>query len=133
MVIGGIWDKLGNRYEAKWLVRSFMDVIADKAQWLKFEGVVTEFQGFEFAVSRGEIIEWHQTKMNSPQGNWTINALKKEGVLKAFLNRFSADEKAHCFFISQDNIKELRNLIEKAEIANSYDELSTILSKNNQR
>jgi hypothetical protein len=37
MISGGIADKLGNRYEAKWLVRSLMDVKADKAQWLNFE------------------------------------------------------------------------------------------------
>ncbi len=83
MIIGGIADKLGNRYEAKWLVRSLMDVIAGEAHWLNFEGLETGYQGFEFAVGRGEITEWHQTKVNSPAGNWTINALIKEGVLKS--------------------------------------------------
>ena len=108
MIRGGIAGKLGNRYEAKWLVRSLMDVIADKAHWLNFESVEAEYQGFEFAISRGEITEWHQTKVNSPAGNWTIKALKKEGVLKAFSNRLSADENAHCFFVSQDNAKDFR-------------------------
>jgi hypothetical protein len=82
MIPGGIADKLGNRYEAKWLVRNFFHVIADKADWLKFEGVESEYKGFEFALKKGEITEWHQTKISSPNGNWTINALKKEGVLK---------------------------------------------------
>jgi hypothetical protein len=59
MIVGGIPDKFGNRYEAKWLVRCLIDVIAGKANWLKFEGIDTEFQGFEFAVSRGGITEWH--------------------------------------------------------------------------
>ena len=129
MIPGGIADKLGNRYEAKWLVRSLMDVIADKAHWLNFESVETEYQGFEFAVGRGEIAEWHQTKVNSPAGNWTINALKKEGVLKAFSNRLSADENAHCFFVSQDNAKDFRTLTEKARTANSHDQYAEILSR----
>lgn len=129
MIPGGIPDKLGNRYEAKWLVRSLMDVIADKAHWLNFESVETEYQGFEFAVGRGEIAEWHQTKVNSPAGNWTINALKKEGVLKAFSNRLSADENAHCFFVSQDNAKDFRTLTEKARTANSHDQYAEILSR----
>lgn len=129
MIPGGIADKLGNRYEAKWLVRSLMDVIADKAHWLNFESVETEYQGFEFAVGRGEITEWHQTKINSPAGNWTINALKKEGVLKAFSNRLSADKNAQCFFVSQDNAKDFRTLTEKARTANSHDQFSEILSK----
>ena len=128
MIPGGIADKLGNRYEAKWLVRSLMDVIAGKADWLNFESVETEYQGFEFAIARGEITEWHQTKVNSPAGNWTINALKKEGVLKAFSNRLSADENAYCFFVSQDNAKDFRTLTEKARTANSQDQYAEILS-----
>ncbi|OPL16008.1 MAG: hypothetical protein AVO38_01750 [delta proteobacterium ML8_D] len=129
MIPGGIAGKLGNRYEAKWLVRSLLDVIADKAHWLNFESVETEYQGFEFAIGRGEITEWHQTKMNAPSGNWTIKELKKEGVLKAFSNRFSADENAHCFFVSQDNAKDFRTLTEKARTANSYVQYAEILSK----
>jgi len=129
MIPGGIPDKLGNRYEAKWLVRCLMDVIDSKAEWLNFESVETEYQGFEFAVGHGKITEWHQTKENSPSGNWTINALKKEGVLKAFSNRFLADENAHCFFVSQDNAKDFRTLTEKAGLANSFEQFSEILSK----
>ena len=129
MIPGGIADKLGNRYEAKWLVRCLMDVIADRAHWLKFEGVDVEYQGFEFAVGRGEITEWHQTKVNSPAGNWTINALKKEGVLKAFSNQLSANEEAHCFFVSQDNANDFRILTGKARKANSHDQYAEILSK----
>ncbi len=129
MIPGGIADKLGNRYEAKWLVRSLMDVIANKAHWLNFESVETGYQGFEFAICHGEITEWHQTKMNSPAGNWTISALKREGVLKAFSNRLSADKNASCFFVSQDNAKDFRTLTEKARTANSHDQYAKILSE----
>ncbi len=129
MIPGGIADKLGNRYEAKWLVRSLMNVIADKAHWLNFESVETEYQGFEFAIARGAITGWHQTKVNSPAGNWTVNALKKEGVLKAFSNRLLADENAHCFFVSQDNAKDFRTLTEKAQKTNSIEQYTRILSK----
>ena len=129
MIRGGISDKLGNKYEAKWLVRNLIDVIAVKANWLKFEGVETEYRGFEFAISRGEITEWHQTKINSPDGNWTINALQKEGVLRAFSNRLSADQKSHCFFISQDNAKIFRTLTDKSRIANSYNQYLELLSR----
>lgn len=128
MIQGGIAGKLGNRYEAKWLVRSLIDVIADKAKWLKFESIETEYRGFEFAVARGQITEWHQTKIYSPKGNWTINALKVEGVLKAFSRRLSADKNAHCYFVSQDNAKDLRTLTEKARISNSYEQYFSALS-----
>lgn len=133
MIPGGIADKLGNRYEAKWLVRNFIDVVANKAQWLKFEGVETEYQGFEFAIGRGETTEWHQTKVSAPKGNWTINALKNEGVLKSFSNRFAADVNAHCFFVSQDNAKDFRTLTDKARIASTSDQYGEILSDDQKR
>lgn len=69
MFPGGIADKLGNRYEAKWLVCQLLDVIAGKAEWLRFEGITRKFDGFEFAVSRGGVTEWHQTKINGSTGN----------------------------------------------------------------
>ncbi|MDU9050446.1 MAG: ATP-binding protein [Candidatus Electrothrix sp. Rat3] len=129
MIRGGIGGKLGDRYEAKWLVRIAMEVLAGKADWLHFEGVESAFRGFEFAIGRKEITEWHQTKINSPQGNWTINALKKEGILKAFADRLAADEHARCFFVSQDNAKDFRTLTEKAQLANSCEEYQDILKK----
>ena len=130
MIPGGIADKLGNRYEAKWLVRCLMDVIdGNKANWLNFESVETEYQGFEFAIARGEITEWHQTKINAPGGNWTLNALKREGVLKAFSNRLSTDSNAHCFFVSQNNATDFKILSDKARIANTHVQYAEILSK----
>lgn len=131
MIVGGIADKLGNRYEAKWLVRCLIDVITSKANWLKFEGIDTEYQGFEFAVSRGDITEWHQTKINAPGGNWTLTVLNKEGILKAFAERLSADHNANCFFVSQDNAKDFRTLTEKARQADSCSQfIDEALSKN---
>ncbi|MCI5131719.1 MAG: hypothetical protein D3904_09375, partial [Candidatus Electrothrix sp. EH2] len=130
MIRGGIADKLGNRYEAKWLVRMALEVLdGKKADWFLFEGVASTFRGFEFAIGRKEITEWHQTKINSPQGNWTIKALATEGILKAFANRLSADKHARCFFVSQDNAKDFRTLTEKAQLFNSVDQYLDNLSE----
>jgi hypothetical protein len=40
MFPGGISDKFGNKYEAKWVVRQLLDVISGKADWIKYEGVM---------------------------------------------------------------------------------------------
>ncbi len=128
MFPGGISDKLDNRYEAKWLVRQLLDVIAGKAQWLRFEGVTPPFEGFEFAVRKGEATEWHQTKINATNGNWTINALKREKVLEAFKNRLNASSDDRRLFVSQDPAKHLRALVRKAETANNLAEFTEGLS-----
>jgi hypothetical protein len=122
MFAGGIADKLGNRYEAKWLIRQFLEVIAGHAQWLRFEGIESDFGGFEFAVGRGDIVGWHQTKMNSPSGNWTIPALDRENVLAAFKRKLEASVDSVCVFVSQDPAKDLSLLAEKAKVANTADE-----------
>jgi hypothetical protein len=119
MFAGGIADKLGNRYEAKWLVRQLLAVIGGNAQSLRYEGISTDFRGFEFAIRRHGITEWHQTKISNPHGNWTLSALKREGVLLAFKNRLDGDESSYCVFVSQDTARDIGTLAEKSKIATS--------------
>lgn len=127
MFAGGIADKLGNRYEAKWLVRQLLDVIGGRAQSLRFEGISDSFRGFEFAIRRAGRVEWHQTKINNPNGNWTIGALQREGVLSAFKTRLSADANDLCVFVSQDPAKDISALAEKAKIASNAKEYEEAL------
>ena len=129
MFAGGIADKLGNRYEAKWLVRQLLDVFGGKSSSLRFEGISASFKGFEFSVRRGDSVEWHQTKINSPNGNWTLSSLGREGVLGAFKGRLSANEGNICVFVSQDPAKDLRVLAEKARVASTADEFKEALGK----
>jgi hypothetical protein len=126
---GGIADKLGNRYEAKWLVRQFLDVIGGKAQSLRYEGIPASFRGFEFAIERDGTVEWHQTKIKNPNGNWTLSALQREEVLAAFKRRLSANESDICIFVSEDPAKDVGTLAEKANVATALDEYSEALGK----
>jgi hypothetical protein len=129
MFKGGIADKLGNGYESKWIVKHLLMLVTGKSDWLKFEGLDTEYSGFEFACKINNRTEWHQTKNNCPTGNWSINLLKSKGVLKAFANRLGTDPKAHCFFVSQDNAKDFRTLSEKSRITNDLPQLEVNLSE----
>lgn len=129
MFPGGIADKLGNRYEAKWLVLQLLDVIGGKSSALTFEGIDPSFKGFEFSLVRDGITEWHQTKIANQNGNWTLSALKREGVLEAFKHRFSSTKDDLCVFVSQYPSRAIADLVEKAEIANDEDEFVKSLGK----
>jgi len=133
MFPGGISDKLGNRYEAKWLVRQLLDVIAGKADWIKYEGVTPQFDGFEFAVGQEKATHWHQTKNNAPHGNWTISALERENVLTAFKKRLKGNNDDRCFFISQDPAKDIRTLVEKATLSTTVEEFKEIILSADQK
>jgi hypothetical protein len=126
---GGIADKLGNRYEAKWLVRQLLDVIGGKAQSLRFEGISKDFRGFEFSANRNGKIEWHQTKIKNPNGNWTLSALKREGILEAFKRRLNENQSNICVFVSEDPAKDIGALAEKADVATTLDEYLEALGK----
>jgi len=125
--IGGIASKLGNGYEADWVIRQLLDVARGEAQWLRFEGIASSFLGFEAAVARGSQIEWHQTKIHAPNGSWTVAAL--ESVLTAFAKRLSASPADRCIFVSQDPARVVRAMTDKARIANDGAELVGLLSK----
>lgn len=130
-IIGGIPDKDGNEYEEKWLVHCFFDILWNKAEWIKYEGIQTEYEGFEFAIKKANVIEWHQAKQSeSNGGNWTVKRLEHEKVLKNFLRCLSANESNHCYFISGDSAKGLQKLSEKARISDSvHDFLEYALSQ----
>ena len=126
--IGGITSKLGNRYEAKWLVLQLLDVIGERADWLRFEGITLDFKGYEFALHRKGRTEWHQTKLSAPNGNWTIGALMREGILDAFKARLATTAVDLCVFVSQDPAKDLRELASKARRANDQKEFDESLN-----
>ncbi|MEM8795422.1 MAG: ATP-binding protein [Pseudomonadota bacterium] len=129
MFPGGLADKFGNRYEALWLVNCLLMVAGDEYQSIKFEGIDPEFDGFEFFLKDETKTEWHQNKRSSPKGNWTIAALKREGIWSAFTKRLAADTMAECHFVSQDSAKELRELSEEARIAESCEQYVSKLAK----
>ena len=124
MFPGGIADKLGNEYEQKWAVRKLLEVVAGLATSIRYEGIPKDFRGFEFALHRPDHVEWHQTKINAPKGNWTLHALKREGVMDAFKRRLSAvaDIIARCVFVSQYPARQMHELCDKARMANDVNE-----------
>ena len=131
MFKGGIADKLGNRYEAKWLVYKLLHVLAGDYDALRFEGIDDSFVGFEFSIRRGDTNEWHQTKITAPNGNWTIRALKREKLLDAFAKKLSISPINECHFVSQDSAKSLREISGKARISNSVEEFKEVISSQN--
>ena len=128
MFPGGISNKLGNEYERKWAVRKLLEVVNGNATSMRYEGVSEDFRGFELALHRPDHVEWHQTKINAPSSNWALNALKREGVMDAFKRRLSADAAARCVFVSQDPARQMRELCEKARMANDVNEFLNAVS-----
>src|SRR3546814_21095032 len=81
---GGIADKVGNRYEARWLTHQLLGLLDGTVQSITIEALGDDEQGFEFSLMRAGGAEWHQCKRQTAAGTWSIAPLDGAGVLAAF-------------------------------------------------
>lgn len=133
MFPGGIADKLGNRFEAKWAVQKLIEVFLGEAESLRFESIDPVDHGIEFILTRKTHKEWHQTKRQETGGNWTVRRLEKEGVLKTAIEKVSIGDEHIFVFVSEDPAKGLQALAEKAVIAQTADQFEAGLSEDQRK
>ena len=128
---GGIADKVGNRYEAIWLVRHLVQLIDGRAKAITVETLGDEGAGFEFCVERPSHREWHQCKRQT-SGSWTVNRLAGEGVLGNFQTKVANSNNDICIFVSTDPSKPIKLLKEKLPSAQDAKQFEESLSGDEQ-
>ncbi|MBE9109272.1 hypothetical protein IQ273_07570 [Nodosilinea sp. LEGE 07298] len=119
---GGEADKLGNRYEGRWTVFNMIDVMEEKADYIRLEQPGED--AFEFFVLRDGQRECHQVKrQRSDCGSWTLSALETHQVkvLSGFWQSLN-DPNNNCLFISTQDANELRELASRARDSISWQE-----------
>ena len=130
---GGIADKIGNRFEARWLIHQLLGLLDGKAISVVIEHVGERDEGFEFSVQRQASTEWHQCKRQTSSSSWTIRALDAEGVLANFAAKIAASPSARCVFVSTDAAKQLKLLTEKLPTARDVPSFERALSQEETR
>lgn len=122
---GGAADKFGNRYEGRWTVYCLSQMLNEKAATITLEQPGSLGEGVEFILTGNDgTVEFHQVKrQNGSQGPWSISALASAGVLTTFKSKCS-DRTSRCVFISTSSADMLRELCERAQSANSFQEFS---------
>lgn len=128
---GGIADKVGNRFEAVWLVRHLVQLIDGRALAVTIELLGDDGVGFEFCIDRRTHREWHQCKRQT-SGSWTINRLAGEGVLANFKTKVINTADDTCVFVSTDPAKPLKLLKEKLPAAHDVEQFEKSLSGDEQ-
>src|SRR5258708_22774953 len=104
---GGVWDKLGNRFETRWTVRALTELLDARAESIWLEPATEE--GIEFALTRAAATEYHQCKRQlASSSDWQLDDLLP--VLEAFAQRLRADPFAVCVFASTVSAADLFNL-----------------------
>ena len=121
---GGAAEKFGNRYEGRWTVACLLDVMAEKADSIRLEPPEPEGQGFEFWTTKQGIQEYHQVKRQHSIGHWTLNALKREGVLTNFTAKLQEDPMVRCVFVSAISAGQLAELSDRARRSANWEEFN---------
>ncbi|MGH7232391.1 MAG: AAA family ATPase, partial [Nitrospiraceae bacterium] len=128
MFPGGIANKLGNRFEAKWTVQKLLEVFLGQAESLRFESIDPVDHGVEFSLIRCGQNEWHQTKKQETKGNWTVRGLERKAVLTNALKKVAAGDNQRFVFVSETPAQGLHDLSEKANIARTARAFESTLS-----
>lgn len=116
---GGEADKFGNRYEGRWTVRYLLYVLLGRVDSVTVEEVGEIGEGVEFTVRRGDSVEVHQVKRQHANANeWSVKALKAEGVLDAAREHVAASREFH--FVSIVPARQLNELADRAREAGSW-------------
>lgn len=124
---GGIADKIGNRYEARWLTHQLLGLLDGSVRSITIEALGDKEQGFEFSLERPGGTEWHQCKRQTAAGTWTIPNLASAGVLAAFARK-TAETGARCLFISSDPSSQLKLLQDKLPATHTLEGFERSLS-----
>tara|TARA_R110000868_G_C10970594_1_gene769793 strand:+ start:1724 stop:2350 length:627 start_codon:yes stop_codon:yes gene_type:complete len=129
MFSGGIADKTGNRFEARWLTRELIGLIDGRALSITIETIGDDDEGFEFVVERETLSEWHQCKRQTSANTWTIAALGSAGVIGNFGTKLAHSPAQRCVFVSTDTVKQIKLLQEKRRATPILQEFEKALSK----
>ncbi len=101
-----------------------LDVMAEKADSIRLEPPEPEGQGFEFWTTKQGIQEYHQVKRQHSIGHWTLNALKREGVLTNFTAKLQEDPMVRCVFVSAISAGQLAELSDRARRSANWEEFN---------
>lgn len=90
---GGRADKLGNRYEDRWVVKQFFRIINEEVASLTLEPIGDEEVGVEFWIKlKDGRKEGHQCKArNADKEKWTISDYKNKNILSKALHHLDRD------------------------------------------
>ena len=90
--IGGLSDKLGNRYEGRWLAARLLSLLNEKIFSVTIEAIGDDERGVDLWVEQKDgVRQAHQCKArNGSKENWDLGDLASRGVLSYLKGNYPA-------------------------------------------
>jgi len=121
VVAGGRADKLGNRYEGRWVAYKLIRLLAGELSSVQLEAIGDDEKGVDIWLTHlSGIREAHQCKRkNRMEGKWGIGELARRSVLSDLVRQLRREVTALFTFVSAHPAPELRELVESARASGS--------------
>lgn len=129
---GGPASKFGQRYEGRWTVNAFLQVLDEEASSIRLETPGEDFA--EFVLQVAAETQYHQAKRAyAKAGRWSIKTLFREGVLGEFKRKLDTEPEAVCVFVSEQDASDLHVLASDARNALSPQEFLDLFATSEPR
>jgi hypothetical protein len=113
---GGIADKLGNRYEGRWVAFQLLSLLNEKIATVTIEAIGDDEEGVDlWVLQKDGAREAHQCKArNVSKEYWSLADLSSRGVLQKLKTQLSRDPSYKFFFISSIGSELFKDICEFA-------------------
>lgn len=113
---GGYADKLGNRFEGRWVVRQLLLLLNEQIRSVTLESVGDDEAGVDLWIERTDgVREAQQCKAeNGTKPHWTLADLKRRGVLDYLRTQLERDPRHVYTLVSGSPAPQLRDLSRSA-------------------
>jgi hypothetical protein len=117
---GGMADKLGNRYEGRWVAKQLLRLLNEEIQSVTIELIGPNEQGVDLLiVKKDNIRQLQQCKARLGNNeNWTVADLKNKGILTNLKNHLARDPQQEFALISPIAVQNLADICESARNSN---------------
>src|SRR4051812_38110615 len=117
---GGYADKLGNRYEGRWVARQMLRVLNEDLRSVTVEAIGDDEHGVDLWVERVDVgRQAQQCKLrNASDDKWTIADLARYGVLSAMRLQLDRHPSNQFAFVTAIPSTLVHDLTESARTSN---------------
>ena len=118
---GGLADKLGNRYEGRWLVTQLLRLLNERLESVTIEAIGDDEQGVDIWVTENSgVRQAHQCKArNGSKEFWTLGDLNARGVLEKLKYQLDRDPTYQFFFSSSVGFETFHDICDFARRSDS--------------
>lgn len=118
--IGGRADKLGNRYEGRWIATQLLRLLEEENRYIVVEPIGDDERGVEFFIElKNGIRQFHQCKArNASEESWSVNNLKGKGVIQNIIYQLDRQQESYEFmFVSGVPVTNLGDICDSARMS----------------